>query len=91
MYDCTYYSPQTVLAIIKRSNLKLLPQLNGLSFSLYTPSVLFVGENAASDQGLHCSLTECPIKMNTSEKYHQQPLKRKWTGPIIKNGKFHLA
>ena len=49
-------------------------------------------QNMASDQGLHCLLTECPIKMLLKMKNSiQQTLKWKWTGPIDNSGKFHLA
>ena len=47
---------------------------------------------AASDQVLHCLLTEnsirIPIKMKNTT---QQPLKGKWTCPFDKGGKIHLA
>ena len=48
--------------------------------------------NAASDQVLHCLLTEVSfkkrIKMKSTTK---QRLKRKWTGPTDRSGKFHSA
>ena len=38
---------------------------------------------AASDQGLHCLFTECSIKVLMKMiNIAQQPLKRKWAGPI---------
>ena len=52
------------------------------SFNPYKPSILFVGyansadpdqtpQSAASDQGLHCLLTECSIKIRIkNEKYN---------------------
>ena len=44
----------------------------------------------ASDQGLHCLLTEWSIKIK-NEKYHPTTLKlkQKWTGLFDKSGKFH--
>ena len=46
-------------------------------------------QNAMSDQGLHCLITECSnrilIKMKNTA---YQPLKWKWTGLIDNNGKF---
>ena len=56
------------------------------SIKRHKSSVLFVGlmRNAASDQGLHCLLTGCFIKLKIKIKqYHLKPLlTRKWTGPI---------
>ena len=68
----------------------------------YKPSFLFVGHrqtvqtqirhSAASDQGLHCLLTEYSFKMLIKmNKTTHQPFKRKWTGPIDKSEKFHSA
>ena len=49
-------------------------------------------QNAASDQGLHCLLTECPIKFEYKIKNTtQEPFKRKWTYPTDKSGTFHSA
>ena len=49
-------------------------------------------QNAASDQGLHSLLTEFYFKIWLKMKNTtQQPLEQKWTGPIDKSGKFHLA
>ena len=49
-------------------------------------------QNVVSDQGLHYLLTECSIKILMKMKNTaQQPLNQKRTGPIDKNGKFHLA
>ena len=49
-------------------------------------------QNAASDQVFHCLFTECPMKMLLKTKNTtQQPLKRKWTGPIDNSAKFHQA
>ena len=46
----------------------------------------------ASDQGLQCLLIDCPIRVGITMKNNtQQPLKRKWTGPINNSGKFHSA
>ena len=68
--------------------------------NLYKPSVIFcwtkansadsyrIPQNVASDQGLHCLLTECSILIKNTT---QQPLKWKWTGPINKSGKFNFA
>ena len=76
-----------------------------MCFSLW-PSVLFFfffggggtgkqwlpRHDAASDQGLHCLLTECSIKTGIKMKtVAQRPLKRKWTGPISISGKIHSA
>ena len=49
-------------------------------------------QNATFDQGLHYSLTECSIEICIKMKNTTlHPLKRKWTGPIDKRGKFHLV
>ena len=45
-------------------------------------------QNMALDQDFHCWLTDWSIKIGIKV---QKPLKRKWTGPIDKNGKFHSA
>ena len=48
--------------------------------------------NATSDQGLHCLLIDCSIKIGINiNNTNQQPLKRKWTGLIDNSGKFHSA
>ena len=72
-------------------------------FNPYKPSVLIVGyansadpdqtpQSVASDQGLHCLLTECSIKIRIKMKNTtQQPLKRKWTGPIYKEWEIPLG
>ena len=51
-------------------------------FNPYKPSFPFWGprqtvkqQNAASDQRLHCLLTEMSIKKNKNENVHQKPLK----------------
>ena len=48
-------------------------------------------QNAASDQGLHCLIIECSIKIRRTMKNNTilKPFKRKWTGSIGKSGKFH--
>ena len=44
---------------------------------------------SASDQGLHCLLTECSIKMLYKMKIAiQKPLKWTWAGPIDKSWKY---
>ena len=45
----------------------------------------------ASDQGTHCLLTKCSIKIQIKMKITttEQPLKRKWTDLIDNNEKFH--
>ena len=49
-------------------------------------------QNAASDQGLHCLLIDCSIRILIKMKNTtQQPLTFKWTGIIDKREKFHLA
>ena len=49
-------------------------------------------QNAASDQGLQCLLTECSIeRINNEKTTTEQPFKLKRTGPINKNGKFHFS
>ena len=49
-------------------------------------------QNAASDQGLHCLLTELSIEILINMKNPpQQPFKRKWTGQINSTGKDHSA
>ena len=65
-----------------------------------------VASSAASDQGLHCLPMSHKkeamliwVKSHTSRRFYsnlnknttQQPLKRKWTGPIDRNEKFHLT
>ena len=47
-------------------------------------------QNVASDQGLHCVLTKCFIKIWIKMKNTtQQAFKQKWTGSIDKSGNFH--
>ena len=49
-------------------------------------------QKAACDQRLHCLLTEFSIKILVKIKNTtQQPVKRKWNGPIITRGYFHSA
>ena len=44
-------------------------------------------QNAVSDQGLHCLLKECSIKIGIKVKnITKQPLKWKWAGPIDNSG-----
>ena len=51
-----------------------------------------MAQNAMSDQGLHCLLTENSIKFWIKVKNStQQPLKQKWTGPIDNSRQVHLA
>ena len=46
-------------------------------------------QNAASDPSLHCLLATCFIDVGIKLKNTtQEPLKRKWTCPIDKSGKF---
>ena len=49
-------------------------------------------QNASSDLGLHCLLTQMSIKnMIKMKKVHQTPLNEKWTCPIDKDGKVHQS
>ena len=70
---------------------------SSLLINPYKPSYLFVGhrqtsakpdqtpQNAASDQGLHCLLTEYSVETKIMRKNTtQHPLKLKWIGPIDK-------
>ena len=45
-------------------------------------------QNVASDHGLNCLFTECSLKVLKMKIPPNKPLKRKWTGPIAKRGKF---
>ena len=49
-------------------------------------------QNAATDQVLHSLLKDVSLKKLIKKKNTtRQPSKRKWTGPIDKSGKIHLA
>ena len=48
-------------------------------------------DNAASDQGLHCLLTECSNKFEKKQKKRLTPLNWKWARPSDKGRKFHSA
>ena len=70
----------------------LLPNMDVQNSTYFCITSDQTPQNAASDQGLHCALTECSIKIWIKIKsISQQPLKWEWTGPIVKNGKSHLA
>ena len=50
-------------------------------------------QNVASDQDLHCLLTEVPFKIlnNNKKNTTQHPYNWKWTRLIDKDGKIHSA
>ena len=61
-------------------------------YALFSKQFLWDTQIRCSDQGLHRLLTEYSIKIEKKEKnVTEQPIKRKWTCPLDKNGKFCLA
>ena len=74
-HSCAKYETCQIKVMVNLIKLDLKFRKYCIFFNPYKPSVLFVGQrhavqtqikmlqNAISDQGLHCLLTECPIKI----------------------------
>ena len=90
-YQFAYYAARPIL-----THISLVFFLWGIGKGADPDQTL---QNEASDQGLHCLLTEYSIKIwkkwkkNTNNNHlnGKQPLKWKWTGPIDQGRKVHLT
>ena len=70
---------------------------NDITLNPYKPSVLFVGHSQTVQNRRHKTwrlirfFTVCYQNVKLKKNTSQQPLSRKWTGPIDNSGKIHSA
>ena len=97
--EISTYDPLNLNVLYLQGKFYQVTKINPIN--QYKPSDLFVGHRhtvqkpdrtpqyAASDQVLHCLLTEVSFKMKKKKNTTQQPLNWKWTRAIDKDGKIH--